>query len=352
MRIGKTRVLRTALYATVLATLVTAIILPRVAADNPLFRVRVLMAVPDNAGVDVWIDDVQLAANAQFKTVTAYAQRQDGDYELSVYPAGRKTQSAAYVYKRVVKFRSPKDYTVVVMGRQSDASIDASVEIDRNTLDGSTNAKVRFGNYIPGTSTLTLAVAVSNTILGNAKARETAEYVAITTGTYSLILNDGNGNLITRMDNVTLGPNTTVSVFAVGLSGGTPAPSLVVTTDAAVDRSRRPCGTWGTAPRPDAHLRSECITSAGVPARPIRREHEHKGLLHRDGPHAWRRLQDLLGGAWRVGAVRLPDHRGVSGSLADRREDLHDAVFRACALRVSPGEQGDAVRSFAGPSRS
>jgi hypothetical protein len=99
-------------------------------------------------------------------------------------------------------------------------------------LDGSNNAHVRFGDYIAGTGTLTLATAVSNNVLGNARSGETDSYATIVAGTYSLILNDGNGGLVTKVDNVTLGPNTSVSVFAVGLSSGTPGPTLIVNTDA------------------------------------------------------------------------------------------------------------------------
>ena len=251
--------LRTSLYGIALAALLLAIILPTVAArSNPPFRVRVLMAVADNSGVDVWIDDVQLTNNAPFKTLSAYIQREEGDYQLSVYPAGRKTQSAAYVYKRVVQFRAPKDYTIVVMGKQADNSIDASVEIDRNTLDGSNNAHVRFGDYIAGTGTLTLATAVSNNVLGNAKSGETDIYATIAAGTYSLILNDGNGGLVTKMDNVTLGPNTSVSVFAVGLSSGTPAPILDCQhrrghRAGASDADGRPRSSRRARPRPPPH---------------------------------------------------------------------------------------------------
>jgi hypothetical protein len=254
---GTRRALRTSLYGLALAALLLAVILPTVAArTNPPFRVRVLMAVADNSGVDVWIDDVQLTNNAQFKSLSAYIQREEGNYELSIYPAGRKTQSAAYVYKRVVQFRAPKDYTVVVMGKQADNSIDASVEIDRNTLDGSNNAHVRFGDYIAGTGTLTLATAVSNNVLGTARSGETDAYTTIAAGTYSLILNDGNGGLVTKTDNVTLGPNTSVSVFALGLGSGTPGPSLLVNTDA------------GTAPAQATPTQTATVSIAPSPSAP------------------------------------------------------------------------------------
>ncbi len=255
MRIGKTRALRSALYGVALAGLLLAIILPTVAAkDNPQFRVRFLNAVPDSAGVDVIIDSVQVANNAPFKTLGTYISAPEGNYELSVYPAGKRSQSAAYVYKRGFRFSAPKDYTIVVLGRQTDNSVDASVEIDRNTLDGNNNAQVRFGDYIPGTGTLTLATGGTNTVLGNAKVGQTDIYTAIAAGTYSLVVNDGSGKLVAKLDNVALGPNTTVSVFALGLSGGTPGPTLLVNTDAgtAPTQATATATATTTAPSPSA----------------------------------------------------------------------------------------------------
>ncbi len=209
-----------------------AVIVPNVAADTtPQFRVRVLNAVPDSTGVDVVIDAVQVANSAPFKALGTYLSAQEGTYELSVYPAGKRSQSAAYVYKRAFRFSAPKDYTIVVLGRLADNSVDASIEIDRNTLDGGNNASVRFGDYIPGTGTLTLSTVGTNTVLGNAKAGQTDNYTAVAAGTYSLVLKDANGGTIAKSDNVVLGPNTTVSVFAIGLIGGTPGPTFLVNTD-------------------------------------------------------------------------------------------------------------------------
>jgi hypothetical protein len=179
--------------------------------------------------VDVWIDDVQLTNNAQFKQLTAYSSRSEGNYAFRVYPTGKK--SGAYV-NQAFFFHAPKDYTIIVYGKQVDNTISAQIEIDRNTLDGSNNAHVRLGNYIPGTGTLTLATAGNNTILGNAKFGQTDEYATIAAGTYTLMLNDSNGGNVVKMDNVTLGPNTAVSAFAIGLSTGTPGPSIFVNTDA------------------------------------------------------------------------------------------------------------------------
>jgi hypothetical protein len=252
MRIGTSRALRTALYGIALAGLLLAIILPTVAAkDTPPFRVRFLNAVPDSAGVDIFIDSIQVANNAPFKTLGTYLSAPEGNYELSVYPAGKRSQSAAYVYKRAFFFHAPKDYSIIVLGRQADNSVDASVEIDRNTLDGSNNTQVRFGNYLPGTGTLTLSTGGTNTVLGNAKAGQTDNYTAIAAGTYTLVLYDGNGGVVTKSDGVMFGANTTVSVFALGLSSGTPAPSLLVNTDNGT-APIQPTATPTTVPNPSA----------------------------------------------------------------------------------------------------
>ncbi len=251
MQIGKTRMVRSMLYGVALAGLLLAIILPTVAAkDNPQFRVRVFIAAVDS-GVDVWIDDVQLTNNAQFKSLTAYSSRPEGNYALKVYPAGKKSST---LVNTSFRFAAPKDYTIIVYGRQTDSSINAQIEIDRNTLDGSNNASLRLGNYIGNIGTLTLATAGTNVILGNARYGETDEYVSIASGTYSLILNDSNSKLVAKLDNVALGPNTTVSVFAIGLNTGTPAPTLLVNTDAgtAPAQATATATAPATAPSPSA----------------------------------------------------------------------------------------------------
>ena len=254
MQIGRTRALRMALYGIALAALLMAIILPTVAAkENPQFRVRFLNAVPDSVGIDVLIDSVQVANNAPFKTLGTYLSAPEGTYQLSVYPAGKRSQSAAYVYKRSFRFSAPKDYTIIVIGRQANNSVDASIEIDRNTLDGSNNASVRFGNYLPGAGTLTLATGGMNTVLGNARFGQTDNSMAIAAGTYTLVLRDGNGGIIAKTNEVTLGPDTAVSVFALGLNGGTPGPSLLINTDsgtAPVQVTATPNATSTTASSP------------------------------------------------------------------------------------------------------
>jgi hypothetical protein len=270
MRIERPRALRTALYGIALAGLLLAIILPTVAAkDNPSFRVRFLNAVPDSAGVDVIIDTIQVANNAPFKTLGTYLSAPEGNYELSVFPAGKRSQSAAYVYKRAFRFSAPKDYTIVVLGRQADNNVDASIEVDRNTLDGSNNAQVRFGNYLPGTGTLTLSTGGTNTVLGNAKNGQTDIYTAIAAGMYTLVLYDGNGGVVTKSDSVMLGPNTTVSVFALGLSSGTPAPSLLVNTDNGTAPTQ-PTATPTTAPNPSATVPSTAPSSTSSASAALR----------------------------------------------------------------------------------
>ena len=232
MRLGKRHAVWTAFSGLALAGLLIALILPSVAAKEPAqFRVRFLNAVPDSTGVDITIDSVQVATNAPFKTLGTYLSAPEGTYALSVFPTGKRSPAAAYIAKRAVRFSAPKDYTIIVYGRQADTTVDAAIEIDRNTLDGSNNAQVRFGNYVPGTGTLTLSTGGTNTVLGNAKTGQTDTATAIAAGTYTLVLYDGNGGVVTKSDGVTLGPNTTVSVFALGLTSGTPAPSLLVNTD-------------------------------------------------------------------------------------------------------------------------
>ncbi len=193
------------------------------------FRVRVLMAVPDLAGADVWLDDNKIASTAAFRTVTAYGSHEAGDYSLRVFLPGQTNRTQAIV-NTSYKFLEPKDYTLVVRGKSADSSVRVTVEVDRNTPDASA-ARLRFGNALGGTNTLTLALSGSNTALGTVRFGETADYTSVPAGTYEVILSNG-GTAITK-GSVTLAANTVVSVFAVGTLNGAAAaaPALLLMQD-------------------------------------------------------------------------------------------------------------------------
>ena len=68
-----------ALLIVLLAGIIAAVLIPVAAATTqPTFRVRVLNAVADSAGVDVVIDAVQVANNAPFKAITGYLRPRRG----------------------------------------------------------------------------------------------------------------------------------------------------------------------------------------------------------------------------------------------------------------------------------
>lgn len=353
MQIGKMRIVRSALYGVALAGLLLAIILPTVAAkDNQQFRVRVFMAAVDS-GVDVWIDDVQLTNNARFKSLTAYSSRPEGNYALKIYPAGKKSST---LVNTSFRFAAPKDYTIIVYGKQADSSINTQVEIDRNTLDGSNNTSVRLGNYIASAGTLTLATAGTNVILGNARYGETDEYVSIASGTYSLILNDSNSKLVAKLDNVALGPNTTVSVFAIGLNTDTPAPTLLVNTDAgtAPAQATATATAPATAPSPSAPAPSPISASAA-----LRQAFQPVPSIATTGTKVFytatghtlggvfKTYWEQHGGLEQFGYPITEEYQEVS--LTDGK--TYTTQYFERAFRAAPRKQGHAVRSPPGTPR-
>src|SRR5947209_19008102 len=107
MQTGGKGVVRPALVGVALALLLVAIIVPAITVRSQgNFRVRVLNAVPDSTGVDVWIDDVQLTTNGQYKSITTYTTRQEGNYAMSVFPPGKQSATGAYAYKQAFFFHA------------------------------------------------------------------------------------------------------------------------------------------------------------------------------------------------------------------------------------------------------
>ncbi len=199
------------------------------AVDVTQFRVRVLNAVQDS-GVDVWLNDRKIGDNLAFRAITTYTGVPQNSYEVQVYAPGKTSRSDILVHV-VVPFFAPNDYTVIVFGKVSDNTIAASVEPDANSIDGSGNTRVRFGNYLPNSGTVALATAGTNIVLGRAGFAVADRYTPIGAGAYNLFINNSESKVLAQ-GQISLAASTVVSIFLLAGTNDYPDPVLLVSVDA------------------------------------------------------------------------------------------------------------------------
>lgn len=191
-------------------------------------RVRVLIAVPDTAGLDVVLGNGKLLDDAPYRTLSGYQPLAQGSYDLQIFPQDKNDRASALV-TRTLTFAAPKDYTLVVYGTQRDREIAVATETDGNQPSRDGRARVRFTNAQRGSGTITLATS-GGVQIGRAAYGASAEYVALDPGTATLEVRD-NGQVTASAD-VTFAPGTVVSIFLLGPGTDAAGSALLINADA------------------------------------------------------------------------------------------------------------------------
>jgi len=193
--------------------LCTAVVWPTYLATSSTYcRIRVLIAAPDVATVDVLTNSVQIAAGNKLGDFTPYVSRPTGYFGLRVFPPGVNEAGKAYASHNV-SFKAGQDYTIVVFGKLADKTLDIVAETDTNTLDAA-NTRVRFGNYASGGATA-LALTTSD---GSKTTSAGSAPFGKTTGTYAVVPPTPAATVTQATAH--LSANTVVSAFAIPGSGG------------------------------------------------------------------------------------------------------------------------------------
>jgi hypothetical protein len=210
--------------ATVVALLATTAI--TFAADQA--RVRVVHASPDAPAVDILVNGGAAFTNAPFKGITNYASLDAGSYAVAVVPTG---MTEPQVISATLPLEAGKDYTVVAVGQL--ANIEPLVLTDNNAAPAEGKAHVRFVHASPDAPAVDIAVKGGPVIFPNVAFKGVGEYTPVDAGTYNLEVRlAGTETVALDLPNISLAAGTVYTVFAMGLAGGEPKLTAVLSEDA------------------------------------------------------------------------------------------------------------------------
>ena len=192
-------------------------------------RVRVIHASPDAPAVDVWVNGAPAFKNAPFKGITPYAELAGGNYDVQVVPAGATTP---VVIKGTLGFGAGKDYSVIAVGKL--ANIAPLVLEDNNAIPENGKAHVRFIHASPDAPAVDIAVKNGPVLFKNVAFKGVGEYLPVAAGTYDLEVRlAGTSTVALSVPGVKLDNQTVYTVFAMGLAGGQPSLTAVLSVDAS-----------------------------------------------------------------------------------------------------------------------
>lgn len=190
-------------------------------AASPAF-VRVVHASPNIGTADVFLDGTKVLSNFQFGSVTDYVTIPPGPHTVQIALIGKGIGAA--VITQTLAVDPGIAYTVAALGANP-SNLSLKVFIDNNLLSTG-KAKLRVYHLSPGIGSVNVLNG-SNMVISGLGYPETSDYLTLPAGTYTF-------NFIITQTNVTLPPvpttlkvNTVTSIFAVGLTNGTPQIQFV-----------------------------------------------------------------------------------------------------------------------------
>ncbi|MGC9350186.1 MAG: DUF4397 domain-containing protein [Anaerolineae bacterium] len=216
--------------------LALALVVPAM-ADNHGPRVRAVHASPDAPAVDVWVDGAIAFENAPFKGITPYAELTQGMHNFQVVPTGA---TEPVVIEADLDLQNNTDYTIAAVNTLD--SIEPIVLVDNNALPEAGKAHVRFVHASPDAPAVDIAVADGGPVLfGGVAFKGVGDYLPVDAGTYNLEARiSGTDTVALSLPGVTLEEGTVYTVFAMGLAGGEPALTAVISVDAQAEPTMLP----------------------------------------------------------------------------------------------------------------
>lgn len=193
----------------------------RAASTTTPAYIRVIHASPAVGTADVFVDGNLLLSSFAFGSVTGYAPLPAGPHKVQIALVGKGIGAA--VITETLNVQPGVVYTAAAIGSQP-TSLSIEVFIDNNFLSPG-QAKTRIYNLSPDAGAFNVT-ANGNTLLSQVSYQQASNYITLSAGSYNFDLTAPGTNTNLPLTE-TLPKNTVTSIFAVGMTNGTPKIELV-----------------------------------------------------------------------------------------------------------------------------
>lgn len=159
--------------------------------------IRLLHASPDAPAVDIYINDIPVASNVNYKDITKYIALQAGNYNVKVYPAGDATNA---VIAKNLSIPPNSVYTVAAIGYLQDINL---LPIPEPVMANTTGeACIRFVHLSPSTPNVDIRLGDGTSLFEDLAFTDMTKYVCVPPGAYTfqIFLSDDDTNVLTVAD--------------------------------------------------------------------------------------------------------------------------------------------------------
>ncbi len=190
--------------------------------DRPA-NIRILHAVPGAPNVDVLVNGTRVLKDFPYKKVTDYLSLPAGKYQVDVYPTGNLASS---LISRKVNVEGGKSYTIAATGAGKNLNLQ-TFEDQFDVPSGKT--KVRLIHLSPDAGAVDVGIKNGDNLFNNVTFRKSTDYLTINPTNVDLeVKKAGTNDAVLSLPNVNLLPNTSYSVYAIGLANDQPSLEALI----------------------------------------------------------------------------------------------------------------------------
>lgn len=196
--------------------------IPILPENRRITYVRFLLAAPLTPSVDVYVNRVRVVSNLSFAGFTNYFSAVPGTYNITVYPAGNRTNP---LLSTRITLRQGRVYTAVINGEPQDLSIRLITDRVRNTH--AENGFLRIAHFVPNI-TGTDVYLDKRMIISDLQYREVSPYSTLASGFHHVQFRiTGTNMVILNASNVSIESGIFTTGYFLGYSGGADGMELL-----------------------------------------------------------------------------------------------------------------------------
>jgi hypothetical protein len=186
-----------------------------------------LHASPDAPAVDIYANDKLIAGNLSYKDFTPYVTVTPGNYNIKVYPTGRKDNAVLTTDLNIPPYSI---YTVAAVNKLANLNL---LPIREPTMPiPAGKVYVRFAHLSPNAPNVDVVLPNGTKLFNNVTYKQITDYIPVNPGTYAIYVRPtGTDQNVLYVPNITLQPNRFYTVYAVGLVDGTPSLQALIPLD-------------------------------------------------------------------------------------------------------------------------